>query len=131
MGPDSRLGHSTDGAGDARRGGASSDARPPEDYPTGVIVGAVLIRDIVPVAEVDDPWAFGPMCHRVSRAIQLPQPVPYKGRLGLYNVDPVLLGYENLEVLHRELKTMELEALFTKDQLVTAVCAPTAYGGLS
>ena len=69
------------------------------DYPTGVILGAVCFSGVHPVAEVQSEWASGPFCHTVQDYFALPNPVPYKGQLGLYNIDPVDLGYENLEAI--------------------------------
>ena len=80
---------------------AAIDAEPKEYYPTGVIIGAIRISAIVPLADIDpaNEWATGPICHVIDQSFELPEPFPYKGRLGLYNVDPVDLGYENLEAI--------------------------------
>jgi hypothetical protein len=80
---------------------AAIDAEPKENYPTGVIIGAMRISAIVPLEDVDanNMWATGPICHLIDKSLSLPVPIPYKGRLGLYDVDPVDLGYKNLEAI--------------------------------
>ena len=71
----------------------------PAAFPTGCIVGAVRLTGIVDSVDPSNVWAFGPSHHMVDAAVTFPQPVPFKGRLGLYYVDPStpgLLGHENL-----------------------------------
>ena len=73
---------------------------PPDLYPTGAIIGAMLVGGMVPAALVTDaadlPWCSGPWCLQITAAVVLPEPVPFKGRLGMYDVQPERLGAANL-----------------------------------
>ena len=71
----------------------------PSAFPTGCIVGAVRLTGIVDSVDPSNVWAFGPSYHMVDAAVTFPHTVPFKGRLGFYNVDPVLLGHENLDAV--------------------------------
>lgn len=65
-----------------------------ESFPRGCIVGAVKVTGVETFADggeaaaalACDPWAYGPYCWRCGEVIQLDNPVPYKGQLGIYTV---------------------------------------------
>ncbi len=71
----------------------------PQDIARGAIVGIVDLVDVVRLdspgeasrALADDPWANGPVCWILENSRPLPEPIPYKGQQGLFNVpDDVL-----------------------------------------
>ena len=52
----------------------------------GAIIGAVTLKDIVPVSKVrGSRWAGGPWCWILEDAIKLATPLPCKGQLGLWS----------------------------------------------
>ena len=62
----------------------------PDDLATGAIVGAANMIGILDhtAHPVDNPWAFGPYCWRMHDATHM-DPIPCKGRLGLFTVEGV------------------------------------------
>ena len=42
-------------------------------------------------------WCSGPWCLQITAAVVLPEPVPFKGRLGMYDVQPAA-SYASLVV---------------------------------
>lgn len=56
-----------------------------KDYPAGAIIGSVYIVDCV--TESNSPWFTGPFGWVLKNPVVFPQPVPMKGRLGLFNVE--------------------------------------------
>lgn len=59
----------------------------PPALPCGVILGTVVLIDVVPVAQLsDDPWACGPWCFMLERPQLFREPIPYAGRLTLFEV---------------------------------------------
>lgn len=61
-----------------------------QSYTPGAIIGLVRFTACVPVeARPNDPWASGPWCHVIDRAITLPAPiVGVKGALGFWKLSP-------------------------------------------
>ena len=61
-----------------------------EDVPTSltkrVIVGAIKIRDGLPLATVDDEWAEGPICNIIEAFVQLEDPCACKGALSTWPI---------------------------------------------
>lgn len=57
----------------------------PDEYPVGAIVGEVDIVDCVTKSE--SPWFFGPYGFVLANPVQYEKPIPYKGSLGLFDVD--------------------------------------------
>lgn len=59
-------------------------------HPTG-IVGVFRVTGYIDLEQfegvIDSPWAFGPVCWTVSDVVQLDQPIPYRGRQGLWNLE--------------------------------------------
>ena len=62
----------------------------PPDMLLGAIVGEATITDCVSAS--DSPWFCGPYGFLLVDAIAYPEPVPYRGRLGFFQVDDVLPG---------------------------------------
>lgn len=60
----------------------------------GALIGAVDVVDCVPFEDVsDNPWAFGPICWVVENPRPLANPLPWKGKLMLFDVaDDVIAG---------------------------------------
>lgn len=59
-------------------------AMPPAHH-LGAFVGIARLRDCLPLADVQDPWAEGPMCWRFDDAVEI-EPITYQGALGLFYV---------------------------------------------
>lgn len=59
--------------------------------PRGALLGAVEALAWVEVEDVaGDPWAHGPWCLVIGRAVALPAPIPMRGMLGLWTLpEPV------------------------------------------
>ena len=51
-----------------------------------VIVGAIKIRDGLPLATVDDKWAEGPICNIIEAFVQLEDPCACKGALSTWPI---------------------------------------------
>ena len=51
-----------------------------------VIVGAIKIRDGLPLATVDDEWAEGPICNIIEAFVQLEDPCACKGALSTWPI---------------------------------------------
>lgn len=72
---------------------AAAGAVVPAAPMVGCILGTVDVIEIVSFADVaDDPWAFGPWCWRLASPRLLARPLPWKGRLHLFEVPDELLG---------------------------------------
>lgn len=58
-------------------------------YQLGAVIGLVRFTACVPLAARPlDPWAVGPWCHVIDRAIMLPAPIrDVKGKLGFWKLD--------------------------------------------
>lgn len=56
-----------------------------EDFVLGALVGAVRFVGVVEAS--DSPWFFGPLGWAVTEGTTLDEPIPCKGRLGLWPVD--------------------------------------------
>lgn len=56
--------------------------------PRGAILGLCWLGPAVPLDVVAEhrQWALGPLCHPVSHAMALPEPIPMTGQLGLWRV---------------------------------------------
>jgi hypothetical protein len=61
--------------------------------PRSTYLGEVDIVDCVPIEDLDHPedhpnrWAFGPYCWVLANPVAYPEPIPAKGKLGLYRVE--------------------------------------------
>ena len=65
----------------------------PPQLPTGVIVGSVEVVDCVQSDDCESPWRAGPWCWLLRDPVAFARPIPYKGRLRLFEVpDEVLEG---------------------------------------
>ena len=65
---------------------------PVEQLVFGALVGVVEVLDCVPVAEVEgDAFAVGPWCWLLAEANALSVPIPYRGRVQLFDVEMALL----------------------------------------
>jgi hypothetical protein len=54
----------------------------------GSIIGVVHLDAITPLSRCqDDPWASGPYCWHVSRAVALRKPIAVKGRMFTWSFD--------------------------------------------
>lgn len=71
---------------------------PPRAHPTG-IVGAFLVHGAfelgttrrvgrVTAADMLSPYAFGPWCWVTPNVVELPEPIPCKGKQGLWTLPP-------------------------------------------
>ena len=61
---------------------------PTDQLPFGALVGVVELVDCVPFRQVaGDPFAEGPWCWLLADPRPLPALVPWKGRLGLFDVE--------------------------------------------
>ena len=60
----------------------------PPDMPRGATVGQATIVDCV--SACDSPWFCGPYGFVLSGPVTYPEPIPYRGRLGFFQVDDVL-----------------------------------------
>lgn len=61
----------------------------PVSPPTGVILGVVdlvAVHDISESSLSGDPWAFGPFCWELANPRPLAESIPWRGRLGLFDV---------------------------------------------
>ncbi|HEX4609803.1 MAG TPA: ASCH domain-containing protein [Urbifossiella sp.] len=64
----------------------------------GAILGLVDLVDCVPLSEVaGQPYATGPWCWILANPEPLLEPVPLKGRLGLFDVPDDLIGRKSAE----------------------------------
>lgn len=54
----------------------------------GQVLGVACISRAVPVDQVIDLFATGPWCWMLDRVLQLPEPIPARGRQGLWRPDP-------------------------------------------
>ena len=57
----------------------------PEEPPLGAIVGEVTITDCVDTSS--SPWFCGPYGFILSSPVAYTDPIPYRGQLGLFQVD--------------------------------------------
>jgi len=62
----------------------------PTPVPTGCIVGIVQLVDCV--TESDSEWFYGPFGWVLEKALQFETPIPFTGRLGLYEVPDELIA---------------------------------------
>lgn len=75
------------------------DRSPPTPVLGTGMVGAVLVRDVVPVEAMNgDPWAFGPWCYRLSHPVPFRKRWECRGRQGLWKIDDAALE----ELIRRE-----------------------------
>lgn len=59
----------------------------------GAVLGVVEMVDCVRKAECDgDPFAFGPYCFKLEKPRRLAVPVPMKGQLTLWRIDPAIVA---------------------------------------
>jgi hypothetical protein len=72
-----------------------TDPRSMDIWPRGAIVGAVTIVDCVLAS--DSPWFGGAFGWVLKDAVAFPEPIPYKGRLGLFEVPDELIPTEVAE----------------------------------
>ena len=56
------------------------------DIPRGALVGEVDLVDCV--TDSDSPWFRGPYGLELENPLAYDKPIPYKGELGLFDVDP-------------------------------------------
>ena len=56
--------------------------------PLGAVLGAFEVVGVARAEELDapDPWASGPWCWLIGEVIALPEPMPCRGRQGLWTV---------------------------------------------
>jgi hypothetical protein len=62
----------------------------PFQVPKGALVGEVTVTNVVAYGGerlVANPWAFGPWCWILADPVEYAEPIPYKGRLGLFEVE--------------------------------------------
>jgi hypothetical protein len=81
--------------------GLSMDDIPSRDqFPLGAIVGAAIFGGVVEddvrpprtaPAVSNSPWYFGPVGWLIRDALDMADPVPCKGRLGLWDFEEVLM----------------------------------------
>ena len=64
------------------------------DIPRGALVGEVDLVDCV--TDSDSPWFRGPYGLELENPLAYDKPIPYKGELGLFDVD--LLSFEGNKV---------------------------------
>lgn len=57
----------------------------------GVILGFVELKDCQRIEDVQLEWAEGPVCWLLGRSMIFPEPIPYRGALGLYDVPDELV----------------------------------------
>lgn len=63
------------------------DLPPWDDMPKGLLVGSVDLIDCVRVADVaSSPWVQGPICWLIKNPVVFTQPIPYRGKLGMFDV---------------------------------------------
>lgn len=62
----------------------------PSVFDCGGIVGGVTVVDCV--SEMDSPWFFGPYGFVMRAPVALPHMIPYRGGLGLFNVNDEFLS---------------------------------------
>lgn len=65
----------------------------PDELPTGAILGSVVVVDCVPIGRLPRRlhghiFALGPVCFILDDPQLLPDPVPAKGKLGIWRYDP-------------------------------------------
>lgn len=69
--------------------GLSIDEIPARDeFDLGAIVGAVTFGEVV--EESESQWFFGPKGWVITDALPMAEPIPCKGRLGLWNAEEAL-----------------------------------------
>ena len=54
------------------------------DLPTGALLGEVTIVDCI--TESNSPWFYGPYGYMLDGAVPYEDPIPYRGRLGFFEV---------------------------------------------
>lgn len=66
----------------------------------GAIIGTVEVFECQPSFACDSPWKAGPdpdyFCWRVRNPIALPEPIPMRGQLGLWDVPDALFVVEKV-----------------------------------
>lgn len=68
--------------------------------PIGAILGSVTIIDCVKAHH--SPWFFGPYGFVFAKPKEFEMPIPYKGKLGIFNVDvPLTQGIEKAERMEK------------------------------
>ena len=76
------------------------DIQPPADLTYGAIIGVVDLVDVVPASKARGPFAEGPWCWMLGNPRQI-RPIPFKGRLGLFDLPPALLRTGTLASISR------------------------------
>lgn len=66
--------------------------------PRGAILGLAYVHTITNAVPKHDQWAFGPVCWFIYEVIQLLDPVPCKGALGVWRVPDAELEQARAEV---------------------------------
>ena len=68
----------------------------PASLPMGCILGVVNLVDIIRPSQSADAFSEGPWCWVLESPVKLERPVPYKGRLGLFEIGAEALKTESL-----------------------------------
>lgn len=58
----------------------------PSQFLFGFLIGVVLVTDCLRYDVGMGPWASGPFCIRRQNPVRLPEPIPWRGALGLFDV---------------------------------------------
>lgn len=67
-----------------------------DSFAFGAIIGHVDVTDCVPVSRIgNNPWACGPWCWKLANPAALPSPIPYSGKLTLFEVPDSILYVAN------------------------------------
>ena len=72
----------------------------------GAIIGQVQVTDCVTVEQYiakygQDPWTcWGPYCIRTATPIAFKNPIPYKGQLGIFEIDAATAALVEKELAH-------------------------------
>ncbi len=70
---------------------AQKGIHPPANLPTGCLLGESTVVKCfkIPgypfVPEAFSPWAFGPYCWVLDNPVAYPEPIPYRGQLGVFD----------------------------------------------
>jgi len=76
-----------------------------DDLAFGAVIGQVEQHGCVPFEKVrSNRWAIGPWCHLYRNPVAFPEPIPWKGQLGLRDAPPELLAKVANDLALREVR---------------------------
>lgn len=67
---------------------AKLDVQIPPNLTFGALIGTVELVDVVPATNARGPFAEGPWCWLLANPQPLANPIPMRGRLGLFDLPP-------------------------------------------